>query len=393
LKKLLLCFILFTTPFLLRAQDSACALRIGLLTCAPGSDLYSIFGHTAIRVQNPEAGIDQVYNYGTFEFSPDFYRKFILGKLRYSLSVESYAGFLYTYQLESRSVVEQELLLSCADKEKLFAALQQNAREENRYYRYDFLFDNCTTRAGDIIEGSASPGVQYRNLLPPKPPTFRHLIHRYLDKGQQPWSKLGIDLLLGAPLDRRVSNEEMQFLPDNLLVAFDSATTGGRPLVTAPQPVLLLPSPIGEGPLLTPTLVFWLLALLTAVLTLLAPRRRLRFFRYFDPLLFALAGLAGAILIFMWLGTDHAVCANNYNLLWALPTHLLAAFWLRRGSRALSIYLWATAILCTVLLVTWSFLPQQLNTALIPLVLTLLIRSGYRAKTMKHGNPTHHAKR
>ncbi|HJW18317.1 MAG TPA: DUF4105 domain-containing protein, partial [Flavisolibacter sp.] len=117
---------LCSSAFSRQAPDSLqkCGLRISLLTCAPGEELYSTFGHTAIRVQDSLAGVDVVYNYGTFEFAPDFYSKFIRGKLLYSLSVEAFPDFLYTYQYESRSVVEQEIQLSCIEKQKLYTALQ-----------------------------------------------------------------------------------------------------------------------------------------------------------------------------------------------------------------------------------------------------------------------------
>src|SRR5690606_35915179 len=146
-------------------QHDSCALNISLLTCAPGSELYSTFGHTAIRVQNTELGYDEVYNYGTFEFGPDFYTKFIRGKLLYFLSVESFEDFIYQYEMESRSIQEQILLLDCGEKHRLLEALHQNAQPQNRYYRYDFLRDNCTTRARDMIRGQTKDSVLFKNIL------------------------------------------------------------------------------------------------------------------------------------------------------------------------------------------------------------------------------------
>ena len=129
-------FLLFTFYFFISAfsQDS-CSLRISLLTCAPGAELYSTFGHTAIRVQYQTNGMDEVFNYGTFEFDDDFYSKFVRGKLLYALSVQSFPEFLYQYQMESRSVVEQELSFTCAQKEKMLTALRNNALPQNRFYR------------------------------------------------------------------------------------------------------------------------------------------------------------------------------------------------------------------------------------------------------------------
>ncbi|MGZ3998080.1 MAG: Lnb N-terminal periplasmic domain-containing protein [Flavisolibacter sp.] len=229
---------LFSFSFLLSqflfAQDS-CSLRISLLTCAPGEELYSTFGHTALRVRDEARGADFVFNYGTFEFAPDFYVKFIRGKLLYSLAVEDFNEFMYEYRMESRTVQEQVLQLSCEEKQKLFTALQNNAKDENRYYKYDFLFDNCTTRAGNIVAANTDTPVIFNNILAGKHPSFRDLIHSYLDAGNEYWSKLGIDMLLGAKLDRKVTNREAMFLPEYLLKGFDSASIGGRPWSLLPR--------------------------------------------------------------------------------------------------------------------------------------------------------------
>ena len=384
---LLLLFALFLPLRWLNAQDS-CPLRISLLTCSPGTELYSIFGHTAIRVQDARTGADEVYNYGTFEFGEDFYIKFIRGRLPYYLDVEPMQEFLYLYQLEGRSVLEQEVLLDCNRKAALLQALQVNLLPANRQYRYDFLFDNCTTRAADMIYRHAGAQVATAGVIPAdrsKAPSFRNLIHEYLDRGHQPWSKLGIDLLLGARLDRRVNNREAQFLPEKLLQGIAGATAGGRPIVAAPRDVLRLPPP-PTGVSLSPLLVFGLLLAVVAVLSFVPARGVRRVMVVFDFLLFALAGLVGVVLLFMWFGTDHMVCRDNWNLLWALPTHLLAAPFLRSERRWLHWYLLASIVLDAALLLGWIFLPQQLNLGLLPVVLLLLLRA-WLIVLKPHHNP------
>ena len=130
-------------------------MEISLLTCAPGTDLYSIFGHTAIRVRDSRRGMDIVYNYGTFDDTdPLFYVNFMQGIMRYSLSAETYENFMMEYEYEHRSVVAQVLNLNCAEKNQLYEALRKNTLEENRFYDYHFHTDNCTTRAGRIIESN-----------------------------------------------------------------------------------------------------------------------------------------------------------------------------------------------------------------------------------------------
>ncbi|RYY89192.1 MAG: DUF4105 domain-containing protein [Chitinophagaceae bacterium] len=362
-----------------RAAGQECPLRITLLTCSPGTELYSIFGHTAIRVQDASSGFDEVYNYGTFPFGegPGFYIKFIRGKLPYYLDIEQYRDFVYIYQLEGRSVVEQEVLLDCPGKEQLLRALRTNALPQNRQYRYDFLFDNCTTRAAEMIYSQAPAQVSTAGVIPAdrsKAPTFRNLIHEYLDRGRQPWSKLGIDLLLGARLDRAVNNREAQFLPEKLLQGIGGATANGRPLVAPAQPVVQQPAPDPGRPL-SPLLVFGLLLALASVLSFVPARSVRKAIAVFDLLLFGLAGIVGVVLLFMWYGTDHVVCRDNWNLLWALPTHLLVAPFLRSERRWVNWYLLVSIVLNAGVLLGWVFLPQQLNIGFLPVVLLLLLRA------------------
>ena len=369
------------------AQSDPCSLRISLLTCAPGAELYSIFGHTAIRVTDGATGTDVVYNYGTFEFGPDFYMQFVRGKLPYALSVENFNDFLYNYDYESRSVWEQVSLLSCEQKQALKASLDSNALPQNRTYRYDFLYDNCTTRAGDMLMKYSAQPVQLTGILPAKVPTFRDLIHHKLDAGHLTWSKLGIDLLLGAKLDREVTNKQAMFLPHNLLRGLESATAAGQPLVTDAIPILTKPSLLPTSDGLTPFIAFGLLLALLVPLSFVRNRGARRGIAVFDVLFFVLLGIVGIVLLVMWFGTDHALCANNWNLLWALPTHLVVATFLRSGKRWVNTYLLATIILQVALLVGWLFLPQELNPGFLPIVLLALLRSWLIILKPHHGNP------
>ena len=299
----------------------------------------------------------------------------------YFLSVENFNDFLYVYQYESRSIWEQVLQLSCAEKQKLYDSLQINARVENRAYRYDFLFDNCTTRAGDIVETNTNAPVVYQNILPKQIPTFRNLLHTYLDKGNQNWSKLGIDILLGAKLDRKVSNEQAMFLPDYLLKAFDSATVNGQPLVSAPQVVLEMPSPLKDKSFFTPTVVFILLLALVVVLSLVRRKWATIATSVFDFLFFFLLGLAGILLLFMWFGTDHNVTQNNYNLLWALPINIVMAFFVHSKKAWVKKYFTIVFWVSAALLLAWFFLPQQMNNALLPILLIIIFRTWHLSKS------------
>jgi len=362
------------------AQDS-CNLRISLLTCAPGEELYSTFGHTALRVQDSVRGTDYIFNYGTFEFGPDFYTKFIRGKLLYFLSVENFTDFVYEYQMQSRSIQEQILQLSCTEKHRLYTSLQTNALEQNRYYKYDFLFDNCTTRAGDIVVKNVDSSIVFKNILPGNGLSFRNLIHSYLNGGHEYWSKLGIDILLGVKLDRKVTNREAMFLPDYLLKGFDSANLNNHPLVSPPQTILKMPSTLKGKPLFTPSIVFTLLLVLIVVISIVQSNWARATIRVFDFLLFFILGLAGFLLLFMWFATDHKVCQNNYNLLWALPTNAVAAFFVQGRKSWVEKYFGVVLGLSIILMVAWFFLPQQMNNALIPVLLLIIYRSWQLSKS------------
>ncbi len=373
--------LLFTLNVLNFTYSQPCPLRISLLTCAPGEELYSTFGHTALRVTDSAAGTDYVFNYGTFEFGPDFYMQFIRGKLLYYLSVENFSDFVAQYQWESRSIQEQVLQLSCEEKQKLYTALQINARIENRYYRYDFLFDNCTTRARDIVARSTASQVIFRNILPRDVPTFRDLIHSYLNLGGQYWSKLGIDILLGAKLDMQVTNLQAMFLPDYLLKGFDkasvsdSATVVSQPLASPPQTILQMPLPLNKGSLFRPTIVFSLLLLLILSLSFVKTRWAFNVLQVFDFIFYFALGLAGLVLLFMWFGTDHVVCRNNFNLIWAMPTHVVMAFFLHKKREWVSKYYRVVFWITLLLALAWAFLPQEMNHALLPVMALILLRS------------------
>ena len=352
------------------AQDSS-RLRISLLTCTPGEELYSTFGHSALRVIDSSASKDIVFNYGTFDFDdPDFYSKFVKGKLMYFVSTEYFKDFKEEYQLSNRGITEQVLKLTIEEKTAVQKFLYHNAKEENKYYKYDFLFDNCTTRLRDIIVLNKKTKPVFKNVMP-EGTTFRQAIHEYLDKNDKEWAKLGIDILLGAPTDAVMTTEQQQFLPENLMKAFDS--TGN--LVASSSSLYAYQKQSESKSWFNPLIIFSLLLLFTVLLDLSKNKFAAGFLKFFDILLFLVAGALGILLLFMWFGTDHAMCKSNYNLLWAWPTHFIAAFFISKKKNWVKKYLLITVIGLLIFLAAWFFLPQQLNTSLLAIALLLLYRS------------------
>jgi len=381
LKKLFILFFLFASYFFSSAQDS-CGIRISLLTCTPGKELYSSFGHSAFRVFDSVNNSDIVYNYGTFEFDdPDFYSKFTKGKLLYFVSTSTLNEFLEEYEYYKRGVTEQAVNLSCKDKKKLAFLLQENAKEENKYYRYDFNYDNCTTRLRDMLEKAAGKQFESKNIVPaPGHTTFRDLLHSYLDRGGQQWSELGIDILLGSPLDKKVTNREAMFLPDYMLMAFDSSTLNSQPVVSEKKILLNYFDEYKTKSDFTPLIVFGILFLVVAVLSFMTRSKWSLFFKIFDFFFFFILGAIGFLLLFMWFGSEHAMAKNNFNLLWALPTHLPIAFFLFNKKNWVNTYFRFIFFYTIALLLAWFFLPQQFNTALLFVVGIILIRSFYLSK-------------
>ncbi|MBV9987363.1 MAG: DUF4105 domain-containing protein [Chitinophagaceae bacterium] len=356
------------------AQNSGGRFRISLLTCAPGDELYSIFGHTALRITDSAANSDLVYNYGTFNFDdPDFYSKFVRGKLDYSLSVASFPDFISEFQATHRDVTEQVLNLSDIQRTAISNALRVNMEGSNRYYKYDFLRDNCTSRVRNLL-------LNYGNLhitrpLVPAGTSYRNLIHEYLDRSNMNWTKLGMDLLMGAPADQPLSIRESMFLPDYLMHGADSS--GG--LVAERQVMRFGSAPEKKGwpwPLITLSFA----AAFILIISFSRNKKAVAFTRIADTVLYLITGLIGCLLLFTWFGTDHASFKSNYNLFWALPTNLPAALLMLSRPALLRKYFVVTSLVYGLLLISWYWLPQQLNPALVPLVLLLFLRSVQRLK-------------
>jgi hypothetical protein len=349
-------------------SDSVSRLQISLVTCAPGNELYSIFGHTAIRVFDSTNGSDVFYNYGTFDFDdPNFLAKFVRGKLDYYLSVESANDFFLTYQNERRTVTEQVLALSAQEKKSILQALLINISGNNKYYKYDFLFDNCTTRARDIIKGRSSFSQE---KLVPQGTTFRNMLYVYLDSSGMCWSKLGIDILLGSKIDIPVTIEQSNFLPDYLMFAIDSSNVKHKLIEDKKVYKAFGINNISKNNS-QPLLVFGSLFLLMLIASFSKNKFVQKVYHYSSLFFVFITGIVGVLLLFMWFGTDHKSCTYNYNILWALPTNFIAAFITNKEVNYRKTYFRFAFIVTLILLAGWFFLPQQFNINLVPFVVMM----------------------
>jgi len=363
-------------PLQLLAQNDSCHIRISLLTATPGEDLYTTFGHSALRVTDTVGNSDIVYNYGTFDFdTPDFYLKFIRGKLPFYLSTDNFEDFKAEYQQDNRGITEQVLNLTCAEKSNINMLLQVNMLGNNRGYKYDFTFDNCTTRLRDLIEKASDSTVRFGKVLHRKA-TFRDLIYEYLNNNDKQWSKLGIDILLGSRMDAVTTHYQVMFLPDYLMYTVDSSTINSKPLVSFKHSLYKIDHSKNKKDNLThPFFMFICLFVLIAFLSFSKNTFIQKFLSSFDGFLFFLTGLLGILLLFMWFGTDHIMCSDNYNLLWAWPTNIVAAFYIHSKKSWAKKYFILYSVFNIILIALWALVPQHLNPALIPIIAILIFRS------------------
>lgn len=330
--------------------------QISVLTCGTGDELYSSFGHSAFRVQDPIRGIDVVYNYGTFDFdTPNFYLKFARGKLLYSLSRQRFENFLYTYQLENRWVKEQILDLGAEEKNKIFQFLENNYLPQNRDYKYDFLNENCSTKIPEVLKNVLGEDLIFRADHLQDALSFRQLIQGYLHWNS--WASLGIDLALGAVIDREAAPEEHMFLPYYVLYQINNTSYKENPILNRQRTILDLEN--GKSvTFFTTSPLFWLLILLffTLTITFIDYKNDTRS-RWLDFGLFLASGLVGVFMIFLWFFTDHTATVSNYNVLWAFPPNAVIAFYLKRKGRLESWipkYIQVLIALIGLLLVLWA---------------------------------------
>ena len=363
--------------------------RVSLITLWPGREVYLAFGHSALRVRDPESGLDLLFNYGTFDFEdPLFVPRFVKGDLKYRLSVYPYKAY-YDFNLssEKRRWDEQVLDLDPGQVDAVYRFLAWNAKPENMYYRYDFILDNCATRIDLALAKSLGPAYALGKEPVAKPgATYRELLDEFV--AGRPLYRFLFSFVLGRAADHPVTTQEATFLPFYLAKAFASATIGegaaARPLVRSSSRLYEPPAFSDfSTPWLDPGFILWPLSLLVLVMTgrsLLAWRKggpaRPRLVPA-DLALFLVIGVIGAIAFYLGLLSVHSATKGNLNLLWLWPTHLIAAFFApSRGlSRWKAAYFALAALLAIAPLLAWPLWPQGMDTRLIPLLLILASRS------------------
>ena len=351
-----------------------------LLTCAPGTATYSIYGHSALRIVNPENNSDLVYNWGVFDFStPNFVWKFAKGRLEYMLGVYSFDRFLQEYFLEQRTVYQQKINLAPEEIETMLALIAENLRPENVKYRYDFFYDDCSTRIRDLLEKAAGSKLVY----PPEPakeiPTFRMKINQY----QQPfpWLQFGIDMLLGTPADKKAGMRERMFLPIELKDGLSKALVNrdGKmiPLLQNPSLPLEFDPPGAKRNIIKMPMFIFSVSLILLILLSTTVRGKTAN-KVIDLTVFSVFSLLALLILFFSFFTDHDQTRWNLNIIWLSPFIILCLVSLV-FNREWFVWFRLVFFLALLAFVIQIIFPNAFNTAFIPLELMLAIRSSIRS--------------
>ena len=373
-----LCFFLFSVvscqlSIALAQQDS---VRVSVLTCSPGPEVYSLYGHTAIRVQ--QDSIDEVFNYGVFDFrKPHFTWHFVLGQTDYMIEPLPWKYFIIDYDRRGSSITEQELNLTPSEANCLLAALIENCQPENREYRYSFLYNNCTTKVRDMVEQVVRGSIQYPDTLPHQ--TAREILHHYT--AQHPWAQEGNDLLLGSEMDTILSERAAMFIPKNMMQAFDGAyilSTNGdmRPLVRSKKVILEAKQQVVESefPLSPLQAILVFAAICILILALEVWTKRLWWL--WDVLILLLQGIAGTLLTFMFLFSEHPGVGSNWQVWVFNPIYFIGIPLVIKAATKHRETLWYAfyfAVLALFLLFS-PWIPQVFAKITVPLALCLLTR-------------------
>jgi len=345
---------------------------VSLITCAKGDDIYNMYGHSAIRITDPVVSMDQVYNFGIFDFKePNFIMKFLRGKLLYRVEKQAMRRFMFGYVQEKRSVREQVLNVDQYGANELYAALEENSKPKNKYYLYDFFFDNCTTRLRDLFE-SEIVGFQYPEA-PLRAHTYRSLLDVYTYRW--PFTDFGQDLIVGSVADGEAGLRGQCFLPEFMEAVLARSSIGHLPAVRETKIILdheKLDQSRSSKPFNWPLLIFGILLFIEFLLFIF--KSTSKGVRLYDRVWYWVLGIGGLVIAFMWYGTDHLATKENLNLLWMSPLFL---FFSMGSSRFFTIVLAIFSVLSLVL----SIWLQSLHPCAIALIVIILLKLGRKVRT------------
>lgn len=356
--------------------------QISVLTIGPGNNLNDAFGHSGIRLKTSYSDI--VYDFGRYNFEdPNFYLNFARGKLNYLQGKANYNNLVNFYKQQNRSIKEQTLNLSAEEKQSVYTFLETNYANNQGAYLYDFFYDNCATKIRDVIENATNGNINYQLPDNYEDKTFRTLIQDQLHPNT--WGSLGIDIALGAIIDRTATPREHMFLPKNIHSFYSEATINNRQLVSNSKTIINSDTKFKNGTfLLSPFFVLSLIAILIIYITFNDHKKQRRT-KGLDAFIQLILGVIGIFLTLLWFGTDHTATGYNYNLLWAFPLSLVMVIqaYKTKPKKWFIGYIKFCVLMLCLLTVHWISGVQQFAPTLIPLLIALFVRYIFLLKFLK----------
>ncbi|WP_336127244.1 lipoprotein N-acyltransferase Lnb domain-containing protein [Mesoflavibacter sp. CH_XMU1422-2] len=356
--------------------------QISVLTIGPGNNLNDAFGHSGIRLKTSYSDI--VYDFGRYNFEdPNFYLNFARGKLNYLQGKANYNNLVNFYKQQNRSIKEQILNLSAEEKQSVYTFLETNYAKNQGAYLYDFFYDNCATKIRDVIENATNGNINYQLPDNYEDKTFRTLIQDQLHPNT--WGSLGIDIALGAIIDRTATPREHMFLPKNIHSFYSEATINNRQLASNSKTIINSDTKFKNGTfLLSPIFVLSLIAILIIYITFNDHKKQRRT-KGLDACIQLILGVIGILLTLLWFGTDHTATGYNYNLLWAFPLSLVMVIqaYKAKPKKWFIGYIKFCVLMLCLLVVHWISGVQQFAPTLIPLLIALFVRYIFLLKFLK----------
>ena len=374
----LLVLIFFSPNIYANELENKNRYKISILSIGEGPSLVDAFGHTAIRVKDAQLKNDIVFNFGVYDFnSPNFYSNFVKGRPEYKLAIQNYSNLIQNYIRQKRYIVEHQLNLDQNSTKIIIDLLVEKLNDP--YYIYDYFRDNCTTRAANIVIDKTNNKFKDDKLKSEAILTYRDLIHRKINENS--WAALGIDLCLGAIIDKKINTRETFFLPENLMNYLDlyEGDIIKRNIIYSPESEISyrenLPSPL---------LINLILSLIIVAITIFNFKSN-KWNKSLDSLIFLISGSIGILIIYLWFFSNHFAGAQNFNFLWAFPLNFALIFAIYKNK----IPNWSIGfiklliIMIILLLLHWSTGVQKYNLTLLPIFVALLIRYSFLVHQIK----------
>ena len=367
-----LALIFFSLNIYANKPENKNRYKISILSIGKGPSLVDAFGHTAIRVKDSELKNDVVFNFGVYDFnSPNFYSNFVKGRPEYKLAIQNYNNLIQNYIRQKRYIVEHQLNLDQNSTKIIIDLLVEKLNDP--YYIYDYFRDNCTTRAADIVIDKTNNKFKDDKLESEAILTYRNLIHRKINENS--WAALGIDLCLGAIIDKKINIRETFFLPENLMNYLDlyEGDIIKRNIIYSPESEISyrenLPSPL---------LINIILSFIIVAITIFNFKSN-KWNKSLDSLIFLISGSIGILIIYLWFFSNHFAGAQNFNFLWAFPLNfaLIFAIYKNKIPNWSIGYIKLLIILIILLFLHWTTGVQKYNLTLLPIFVALLIRYSF----------------